>query len=168
MARKKKDGRFINYYIDRHIYERLERYADDKSQQMTSALERILDDYLTRYEAEISKVARYCPNCHVLVRDTRCPVCDKRWLDEPKADDYCYLTEKDSVWAGVLEDCLRKNAVPYLTQNTLGAGLTAKMGSMFETIKFYVRYAYYQQAKELEEELFAASSNDELPEIDQV
>lgn len=168
MARKKKDGRFINYYIDRNIYERLERYADDKSQQMTSALERILDDFLTRYEAEIAQVERYCPNCHVLVRDTCCPVCDKRWLEEPKADDYCYLTEKDSVWAGVLADCLRQNVVPYLTQNTLGAGLTAKMGSMFETVKFYVRYAYYQQAKALEEELFAASSNDELAEIDQV
>lgn len=154
MARKKKDGRFINYYIDRSIYERLERYADDKSQPITASLERILDEYLTRYETEVAQVERYCPNCHILVRNTRCPVCDKRWLDEPKADDYCYLTEKDSVWAGVLEDCLRQNSIPYLTKNTLGAGMTSKIGSMFETVKFYVRYAYYQQAKELVEELF--------------
>ena len=48
MPRKKKDGRFINYYIDRTIYERLERFAEDKSQPMTAALERILEDYLTR------------------------------------------------------------------------------------------------------------------------
>lgn len=156
MARKKKDGRFINYYIDRTIYERLERFADDKSQQMTAALERILDDYLTRYEAEISQVERYCPNCHVLVHSTRCPICDKKWLDEPSSDDYCFLTEKDAIWSGVLEDCLKQNSIPYLTQNTMGAGLTSKAGSMFETIKFYVRYAYYQQAKELDEEIFAA------------
>ena len=156
MARKKKDGRFINYYIDRTIYERLERFADDKSQQMTAALERILDDYLTRYEAEISQVERYCPNCHVLVRSTRCPICDKKWLDKPSPDDYCFLAEKGAIWSGVLEDCLKQNSIPYLTQNTMGAGLTAKAGSMFETTKFYVRYAFYQQAKELEEELFTA------------
>lgn len=95
MARKKKDGRFINYYVDRGIYERLERFADDRSQPVTAALERILDDYLTRYEAELAQVERYCPNCHILVRDTRCPLCDKKWLEEPKAEDYCLLTEKD-------------------------------------------------------------------------
>lgn len=164
MPRKKKDGRFVNYYIDRKIYERLERFADDRSQQMTTALERILDDYLTRYEAEVAQVERYCPVCHILVRDTRCPVCGKRWLEPPKAEDYCYLTEKDSLWAGVLEDCLRQNKVPYLTQNTMGAGLTAKVGSMFETVRFLVRYAFYQQAKELEEELFTAKPQDAAEE----
>lgn len=156
MSRRKKDGRFINYYIDRSIYERLQRFAEDKSQQMTTALERILDDYLTRYEAETAMTVRYCPHCHLLVRDTRCPACGKKWLEEPKSDDYCYLIERDSLWAGVFEDCLRQNEIPYLTQNTMGAGLTAKIGSMFETVKFYVKYAYYVRAEELAEELFAA------------
>ena len=50
MPRKKKDGRFINYYIDRHIFERLERYAHAKGQQMTTAIERILLEYLDKYE----------------------------------------------------------------------------------------------------------------------
>lgn len=158
MARKKKDGRFINYYIDRTIYERLERYADDKSQQMTTALERILDEYLTRYESEIASVERYCPNCHMLVRDTRCPRCDKKWLEEPKANDYCFLTEREMIWSGVLEDCLRRNGVPYLTENRIGAGMTAKIGSMMESVRIYVRYAWYHQAKALEEELFTAES----------
>ena len=27
-----KDGRYINYYIDREIYERLKKYADDRGQ----------------------------------------------------------------------------------------------------------------------------------------
>lgn len=51
MPRKKKDGRFINYYIDRKIFERLEHYAHAKGQQMTTAIERILLEYLDRYEA---------------------------------------------------------------------------------------------------------------------
>ena len=45
MPRKKKDGRHINYYIDRMIYERLEEYADEKGQTMTTALERILKHF---------------------------------------------------------------------------------------------------------------------------
>lgn len=156
MPRKKKDGRFINYYIDRHIFERLERYADDKGQQMTAALERILEEHLDRYEADLAAMQNYCPNCHVLVQGTRCPVCDKKWLEPPKSEDYCFLVEKEFVWAGVLEDCLRQNGIPYLAQNVMGAGLTAKMGSMMESVKFFVRYAYYDKAKLLDEELFSA------------
>lgn len=156
MARKKKDGRFINYYIDRTIYERLEQYAQDKSQPVTMALERILDEHLTRYEAEAALVERYCPNCHVLVRNTRCPLCGRRWLEEPRAEEYCYLMAKDALWAGVFEDCLRQNQIPCLTENTLGAGLTAKAGSLFESIKFYVRYADFHRAEALAEELFSS------------
>ena len=91
MARKKKDGRFINYYIDRLIYERLERYAEDKGQPVTAALERILDESLTRYELEAASVERYCPNCHILVRAPRCPLCDRKWLEQPLPEDYCLL-----------------------------------------------------------------------------
>ena len=40
----------------------------------------------------------------------------------------------------------------------MGAGLTAKMGSMMESVKFFVRYAYYDKAKLLDEELFSAGA----------
>ena len=160
MARKKKDGRFINYYIDRLIYERLERYADDRGQPVTAALERILDESLTRYEQEAAAVERYCPGCHVLVHAPRCPVCDRKWLEPPLPEDYCFLVEKEFLWAGILEDCLRRNGIAYLTQNALGAGLTSKMGNMLERTKFYVRYAHYREAQALEEELFRAQTED--------
>ena len=52
MPRKKKDGRHINYYIDRVIYERLEEYADKKGQTMTMALERILKQFFDKNEEE--------------------------------------------------------------------------------------------------------------------
>ena len=48
MPRPKKDGRHINYYIDRLIYERLEEYADEKGQTMTMALERILKQFFDK------------------------------------------------------------------------------------------------------------------------
>ena len=55
MARPKKDGRHINYYIDRMIYERLEEYADEKGQTMTTALERILKQFFDKTDEENRK-----------------------------------------------------------------------------------------------------------------
>lgn len=52
MPRPKKDGRHINYYIDRMIYERLEEYADKKGQTMTMALERILKQFFDKNDEE--------------------------------------------------------------------------------------------------------------------
>ena len=52
MPRKKEDGRHINYYIDRMIYERLEEYADEKGQTMTMALERILKQFFDKNDEE--------------------------------------------------------------------------------------------------------------------
>ena len=52
MPRPKKDGRHINYYIDRMIYERLEEYADEKGQTMTTALERILKQFFNKTDEE--------------------------------------------------------------------------------------------------------------------
>ena len=52
MSRPKKDGVNINYYIDRELVEKLRKYAEDKGQTMTMALERILKDY---FDSEKSK-----------------------------------------------------------------------------------------------------------------
>lgn len=48
MPRSKKDGRHINYYIDREIYEQLKAYADEKGQTMTTAIERILKQFFEK------------------------------------------------------------------------------------------------------------------------
>ena len=55
MPRKKKDGRHINYYIDRVIFERREEYADEKGQTMTTALERILKQFFDKTDEEKRK-----------------------------------------------------------------------------------------------------------------
>ena len=50
MPRQKKDGRHINYYIDRKVFERLETYAQEKGQTITTALERILSQFFEQRE----------------------------------------------------------------------------------------------------------------------
>ncbi len=47
MSRPKKDGAHINYYIDRDLVEKLRKYAKNKGQTMTMALERILTKFFS-------------------------------------------------------------------------------------------------------------------------
>ena len=49
MARAKKDGVNINYFIRRDVKEKLDVYCEDVGQTATMAIERILDDFLTKY-----------------------------------------------------------------------------------------------------------------------
>ena len=49
MPRPKKDGVFINYFIRRDIKEKLDAYCEEKGQTATMAIERILNDYLTKH-----------------------------------------------------------------------------------------------------------------------
>lgn len=49
MPRQKKDGVNINYFIRRDVKEKLDAYCGDVGQTATMAIERILDDYLTKY-----------------------------------------------------------------------------------------------------------------------
>ena len=48
MARQKKDGRYINCYLERNLYNRLCYYAEEKGQTKTLAIERILKDYFDK------------------------------------------------------------------------------------------------------------------------
>lgn len=49
MARPKKDGVFINYYIEKEIKEMLDKYCEEVGQTNTLAVERILKQYLLEY-----------------------------------------------------------------------------------------------------------------------
>lgn len=49
MPRQKKDGRYINFKIRTEIYEMFERYAEEKGQSKTVAIERILETHLVNY-----------------------------------------------------------------------------------------------------------------------
>lgn len=55
MPRAKKDGRVINYKIDRLLYERFAAYCEEKGQTATLALERILKEYLDKYDKSKNK-----------------------------------------------------------------------------------------------------------------
>lgn len=76
-------------------------------------------------------------------------------LPEPSGD-FCFLTEKDTVWAGMLADILAQHRIPFVKESSLGAGMAIKTGALLETIRFFVPASCLAAAKELVEELFAA------------
>lgn len=49
MARPKKDGVAINYYIKREVKEKLDQYCDDVGQTATTAIERILSAHIDKH-----------------------------------------------------------------------------------------------------------------------
>lgn len=55
MARPKKDGIYINYYIAREVKDKLDKYCEEVGQTNTLAVERILNKFLNEYFAENEK-----------------------------------------------------------------------------------------------------------------
>lgn len=100
--------------------------------------------------------AVYCERCGIVFDENRCPVCGNQNVRLPKPGDLCFLTEQKVVWAGMLEDVLKQNDIPYLTKNVLGAGLALKIGPMLERVRFYIPYLHLQKANDIVDELFSA------------
>lgn len=50
MARSKKDGVSVSYFIRRDVKEKLDDYCEEVGQTATMAIERILDDFLTKHQ----------------------------------------------------------------------------------------------------------------------
>lgn len=57
MSRPKKDGVYINYYIQKDIKERLDKYCEEVGQTNTMAIERILKQFLDKHD-EKSKLEK--------------------------------------------------------------------------------------------------------------
>ena len=104
---------------------------------------------------------KFCPNCHILIQGDCCPVCFRKELYTPVAEDFCLLTEQEVPWAGVLAECLDDHGIAYTQENAVGAWLSSRMGVAFERKRFYVPYEKMEEAKALVEELFHGETEDE-------
>lgn len=62
--RDKKDGRYLNCYLDRNVYERLEQHCRRSGQTKTAAIERAIEEFtftdeeLCAAEAELKAKAK--------------------------------------------------------------------------------------------------------------
>ena len=69
-----------------------------------------------------------------------------------------FLTEEGPLLGGMLEDVLKQNGIPVLTESNKGAALSVISGPLFEWISYYVRYDHLAQAKEIVGEVLHASA----------
>lgn len=100
----------------------------------------------------------YCTRCSFLTEERTCPLCGGEDLRAPEDGDFCFLTERQALWAGLLADVLKQEGIPFVKESVQGAGLAAKIGPIAERIRFYVPYDRYAAAKELETAVFSADS----------
>lgn len=74
----------------------------------------------------------YCEKCKHLFEGDRCPNCRKSHVRPVQPEDPCFLVEKGVPWNGMLEDVLRQNDIPFLTDGRMGAGLATYAGPRLE------------------------------------
>ena len=96
----------------------------------------------------------YCEKCHYLSKDEKCNNCGDKKLRMVHDEDYCFLIEKEMIWAEMLKEILEKNKIDFVSSPVLGAGITTRIGIASETYQFYVRYTQYKEAQELIEMMF--------------
>ena len=100
----------------------------------------------------------YCERCRRVFEGSCCPECRRTARREAAADDPCFLTEKGQPWADMLADVLRQHDIPFTTSGRLGAALAARVGSMLESQRFYLRCADLARAGDIVDELFGEDS----------
>ena len=103
----------------------------------------------------------YCERCNRLVYREKCPGCGRRDLRLPRSEDFCFLTEPESLWTQALRDILADNGVEFLERNIYGAGQVKRTG-LPERVRFFVRYRDYERAKELNGAFFSGSFEFEM------
>lgn len=101
----------------------------------------------------------YCEKCMILCPSGTCPHKSKHILREVGENDPVYLTSKNSIWAGLMQNVFHENGIEYLSRGQLGAGLIATVGEVLEVYDFFVKYADLERAEEIVDSLFSEASD---------
>ena len=94
----------------------------------------------------------YCDNCHLLNEDPICAFCGSKLIRGPKDDDYCFIANKASPWAEMLQGILEDDHIPVIVRqwSPRTAAYTGEVGTRTD---FFVPYAVLEHAKQLEQAL---------------
>jgi len=96
----------------------------------------------------------YCQKCKaMIINDDRCRNCGYKKIREIRDNDPVYLATKNFIFAGMLEDILEKNKIPYMTKGGFRVAILGRTGMSGNTA-FFVPYGAYQKSKELIKDYF--------------
>ena len=96
----------------------------------------------------------YCESCKTAFEGDRCPICGSRKVRPARADDLCFLAEKEQLWGEMLSDVLRQSDIPFLRKGVRGAAFAMTAGPGAERYRFYVSFCDLNQARSAVEQLF--------------
>ena len=91
---------------------------------------------------------KYCEKCKCVTEGSVCPYCRQEHLREVFDDDFCFLAELDEVKAQMFLEILKNNSVAYITEPSLGSGLTMSTG-LRERENIFVEYENLGKSLEL-------------------
>lgn len=99
----------------------------------------------------------YCEKCKLAFEWDICPHCHSSKLRAPQSGDFCFLDERDVIFARMLLDMLRDNGIECFHQPVMGAALAMRTAPGNERYRLYVPYEKLPEARELMEAYFNRS-----------
>ena len=96
----------------------------------------------------------FCERCNAFYPTTECPDCHTRGLRPVEDDDYCFLTEREVMWAEMLRAALYGADIESAYRPVFGAAMSASMGKAIERHQIYVPYDCYDAAMDVMLALF--------------
>ena len=93
---------------------------------------------------------KYCEKCKCVTEKSVCPYCAEKHLREAFDDDFCFVCELDEMKAKMLIELLKNNSINFITEPSLGSGLTMSTG-LRERENIFVEYENLGKAIELSE-----------------
>lgn len=96
----------------------------------------------------------YCPHCLMLQEKETCACCGASPLYLPHPKDFCFLQEREAMWAEMLQDVLKDQGIPCVHKPVYGAALMMNVGTAMERYRLYVPYEHLLDARSIAEQLF--------------
>lgn len=103
----------------------------------------------------------YCTSCQTVCETPICPHCGKKKLTSVKETDELYLGTLTIQNANLLCEALEEEGILYRKVPTQGAGITMRIGTMFESFAFYILYRDLERVEQLWSNLFKADAAEE-------
>lgn len=105
----------------------------------------------------------FCEKCNAVHPTTECPDCRTRGLRPVENDDYCFLTEREVMWADMLRAALADADIESAYRPVFGAAMSVSMGKALERHQIYVPYDCYEGALAVMFALFGETRQDRSP-----
>lgn len=106
---------------------------------------------------------KFCEKCNTLCEQAACANCGNTALREPEATDFCFLTEREPMWADMLRAALKDTGIESAFRPLLGMGVTYGAGRSLDRHQIFVPYDRYQESLDVMFALFGETQQSRSP-----